>query len=183
VTCDAFSDLVLDLARGTLPPAPRSEALAHAEVCAACAEELSAERGLSAELRALAASDESLEAAPGLEKRLVRAFRAAVRRAARPRRSVPAWAWPAAAAAAALALWSALPRQARPLEAVEEAEFRPLSYGDIDDVDSYQVVRVRLSRSALAGLGFAVTDTEARAVAADVIVGQDGVARGIRLVR
>ena len=185
MTCDAFSDVVLELVRGTLPPALRSEALAHAEACAACAEELQAERGLSAELGHLAAADAVLEAPAALEKRLLQAFRATARRAARPRRGVPAWAWPAAAAAAAWALWSALPREvARPAApAVEEAAFRPLSYGDIDDVDSYQVVRVQLSRSALAGLGFAVTDNEARAVAADVIVGQDGVARGIRLVR
>lgn len=185
MTCDSFAEAVLDLARGTLPPASRLFALAHAEGCAACAAGLLAERRLLVELDHLAAADEVHEAPAALEKRLLRAFRANARRAGRPRRSVPAWAWPVAAAAAAWALWSALPRPAaRPdSPAVEEAAFRPLSYGYADDVDSYQVVRVRLSRSALTGLGFAVTDSEARAVAADVIVGQDGVARGIRLVR
>jgi Putative zinc-finger len=185
VSCDAFSDDFTELVRGTLPPARRSEALAHVESCAACAAELMAERTLSLELCQLASADVEREAPPALETRLLRTFRASVRRSARPRRSVPAWAWPLAAAAAALALWGALPRRAPRQEGqpVEEAAYRPLWYGGIEDVDGYQVVRVRLSRSALTGLGFAVTDNEARAVAADVIVGQDGVARGIRLLR
>jgi hypothetical protein len=183
VTCDAFSDAVLDLARGTLPPARRGEALQHAEACAACGERLSAERRLAEDLRELALADTGYAAPLALEARLRRALR--TQRRAGHGRAVPSWAWPVAAAAAAWALWSALPRHKAPGEApsVQEADFRTLSYGDLEDVDGYQVVRVELSRPALARLGFAVGDLEARAVAADVIVGQDGVARGIRLVR
>jgi hypothetical protein len=185
VTCDAFSEVVLDLARGTLPPAPRAEALLHAEGCAECGERLSAERRLSKDLQAWAAADAHYEAPLFLEARLRRALRAHRRRAIGARRGMPSWAWPIAAAVAALALWGALPRPAArtPTAAVQEDAFRPLAYRDLEDVDGYQVVRVEVSRPALARLGFPVGDLEARAVAADVIVGQDGVARGIRLVR
>jgi anti-sigma factor RsiW len=184
VSCDEFQDTVPDLARGTLPPAPRAEAFAHAEACAACGDALAAERRLSQELRAWAMAEEDFEAPLALEARLRRALRARKRRQAAPARGIPSWAWPVAAAVAALALWTALPRgnPAKQADAAQPA-FRALPGGDLEDVDGYQVVRVELSRPALLRLGFAVGDLEARAVAADVIVGQDGVARGIRLVR
>jgi len=186
VSCQALAGPILDLARGALLPASRAEVLEHVESCAACRERLRAERRLSEGLRDWAAADADREPAPALEARLRSALRARHRRAVRPRRTAPAWAWPIAAAAAGLALWSAFPKQAGRVAAprVEEAAFRPLFSGDLEDVDGYQVVRVELSRSALAGLGFATgEDFGARAVSADVIVGQDGVARGIRLVR
>jgi hypothetical protein len=182
VTCDAFRDAMLDVARGTLPPASRAEALAHAEGCAGCGDALAAERRLSQDLRALATADADFEAPLALEARLRRALKARRRRDAAPARRMPSWAWPAAAAVAALAVWTAVSRPSRPAQAAERA-FRPLPGVDLEDVDGYQVVRVELSRPALLRLGFAVGDLEARAVAADVIVGQDGVARGIRLVR
>jgi anti-sigma factor RsiW len=185
VTCDAFSDVVLEVVRGTLPPASRAEALSHADGCAECRERLSSERRLSQELRDWAAADAHYEAPLALEARLRRAVRAERRRATGSRRAVPSWTWPVAAAVAGLALWGAIPRQTArtQMAGVEEAAFQALPGGDLEDMDGYQVVRVELSRPALARLGFAVGDLEARAVAADVIVGQDGVARGIRLVR
>jgi hypothetical protein len=186
VSCDVFSDQLVDLTHGGLDPRQRAETLEHARGCATCGARLEAERRLSEGLLDWAEADAGREATPGLEARLLRALRARRRSEVRRRRRAPAWVWPLAAAAAGLALWSALPRRVATQASPEtrEATFRPLFDGDLEDLDGYQVVRVELSRSALAGLGFAVgEDLEARAVSADVIMGQDGVARGIRLVR
>ena len=184
MSCDAFDGLAPELARGSLPAGAEARAREHAAGCGPCGERLAAELRLSRSLGELAAADAETEAPPALKARLRRELRGR-RRDARSRRRLPAWAWPLAAAAAGLALWSALAkRPARAGDArVRDAEFRPLFYGGLDDVDSYQVVRVELSRSALLGLGYAVdAGFGARAVSADVVVGQDGVARGIRLV-
>jgi hypothetical protein len=67
----------------------------------------------------------------------------------------------------------------------EPVEFVPLEDGDaLRDVESVQLVRVELSPSTLSALGWTVGDEAvARHVNADLVVGQDGVARAIRLVQ
>jgi hypothetical protein len=67
----------------------------------------------------------------------------------------------------------------------EAVEFVPLQAGDaLGDVESVQLVRVQLSPSTLAALGWTVGDEAAvRHVSADLVVGQDGVARAIRFVQ
>lgn len=185
MSCPACAEALVDLERGALASGARTEVLAHLEGCDACRERLRAERLLSETLRDWSAADADREPPAALESRLRSALWARSRPALAPRRT-SAWAWPIAAAVAGLALWSALAKPAGRIAApgVEEAAFRPLYSGDLEDVDGYQVVRVKLSRTALTGLGFAMgEDLGARAVSADVIVGQDGVARGIRLVR
>lgn len=50
--------------------------------------------------------------------------------------------------------------------------------------EAMQVVRVRLSRSALLGFGVPIDESHAaEALQADVLLGEDGLARGIRLVK
>ena len=78
------------------------------------------------------------------------------------------------------------PEAARPdVDEDEAVEFVPLQAGDaLGDVESVQLVRVRLSPSTLAALGWTVGDeAAARIVSADLVVGQDGVARAIRFVQ
>ncbi len=75
------------------------------------------------------------------------------------------------------------PRRARPRQAVQE--FIPL----VPDLtwgpgESAQVMRVSMPRSALQSFGLPVDETRAfETVRADIIVGQDMVARAIRVVR
>ena len=66
----------------------------------------------------------------------------------------------------------------------ENADFVALSYGeDLGELDSVQVVRVELPRTALAALGWAGSDSaQTGPVKAEVIVGHEGVARAIRFV-
>lgn len=67
----------------------------------------------------------------------------------------------------------------------EAASFVALSYADGSyPMESGQVVRVRVPRAALASLGFPVNEELlAESVNADVVFGEDGIARAIRFVR
>ena len=103
----------------------------------------------------------------------------------------------AAAAAIALLLWirSDAPRSAPPAVAVpavaplveEEADasFYPLPEAEaLPALENAMVVRVQLPVSSLQLMGFPVTEERADAsVQADLLLGQDGLARGVRLVQ
>jgi hypothetical protein len=76
-------------------------------------------------------------------------------------------------------------RGPRPAEEVV-TEFIPLGHGDyyLASVDAGQVLRVELPRSALSSIGMPVSaDRASERIKADVLVGEDGVARAIRFVR
>jgi hypothetical protein len=63
-------------------------------------------------------------------------------------------------------------------------EFAAIGYVEPwSDLDAVQVVRVEMPREALAGLGWPVAEEGRQTVQADLLVGQDGIARGIRLAR
>jgi hypothetical protein len=64
-------------------------------------------------------------------------------------------------------------------------DFIPLTYGaDLSAVDSGRVVRVELPRTAMARFGLPVNaERAAEPVKADVLLGDDGLARAIRFVR
>ena len=64
------------------------------------------------------------------------------------------------------------------------ADFIPLPYADDDSpVGAAELVRVRLPESALGVLGFPVRYESAdQAITADIVIGEDGVARAIRFV-
>lgn len=71
-----------------------------------------------------------------------------------------------------------------PEPVAELAEFLPLPFGDDDSpLGTAEVVRIRLSESALGVLGLPVSDEASRQpVTADVVIGEDGVARAIRFI-
>jgi hypothetical protein len=73
---------------------------------------------------------------------------------------------------------------AQPEELDDLSEFISLPYADDDaPLGAGELVRVRLSESALGLLGFPVSEeTPAQPVTADVVIGEDGVARAIRFV-
>lgn len=139
---------------------------------------------LETALRELAESDAAAQAPPGIGQSLRAAFRAqAVRRARRPK-----GVWWLAAAAATLAVWSAIHESAPrgPAETADEADsagFLALVEGEpLAELDAVQVVRVRLPGSALARLGGPLGAAADDFVDAQVILGQDGIARAIRFV-
>jgi hypothetical protein len=150
------------------------------------------ERSLNRALRALAEA-EPREAPAYLEQRLLAAFRAR-----RRRRSLERWGIGAAAVAIAACLAlvmllaphlpgrapSASPAVAASLP-LETAEFVPLPDADMDlPLEEATVVRVELPLSALAAIGMPVTDARSgERIEADILLGQDGLARGVRFVQ
>jgi len=212
MSCEDFEDDVVDLARGEeLGDAERAETLAHAEECLRCAARLDDERAVTSGLRAFAARTAGAEAPPRIEAALLRALRdpRTVERGgatpASPLRAVVllrlaaaaailaaivvvpprAGSSPEPAAPTALAPATVAGGEAAAVGAAgENADFVALSYGeDLGELDSVQVVRVELPRTALAALGWAGSDSaQTGPVRAEVIVGHDGVARAIRFV-
>jgi len=212
MSCEDFEDDVVDLARGEeLGDAERAETLAHAEECLRCAARLDDERAVTSGLRAFAARTAGAEAPPRIEAALLRALRdpQTVERGgatpASPSRAVVllllaaaaailaaivvvpprAGSSPEPAAPTALAPATVAGGEAAAVGAAgENADFVALSYGeDLGELDSVQVVRVELPRTALAALGWAGSDSaQTGPVKAEVIVGHDGVARAIRFV-
>jgi hypothetical protein len=64
-------------------------------------------------------------------------------------------------------------------------DFMPVSYGDnLNEIDNGRIVRVEMPRSALAQFGLPVNmDRAGERIKADVLIGDDGMARAIRFVR
>jgi hypothetical protein len=143
-------------------------------------------------LRALAAEGPT-EAPPQVEERLKREFHRLNRR-----RNLITWA-PAlsavAAVAIALLLWMhrdqakppaavAIQATAPAIEDESDASFYPLPEAEVlPAVESAMVVRVQLPVSSLQLMGVPISNERAGAsVEADLLLGQDGLARAVRLV-
>jgi hypothetical protein len=155
------------------------------------------DRSLSAVLRAVAADERRLGASPAVEAALTEAVLSIARERRRQQ-----WTVTAAAAVLMLAVgsltWQLATRQLSPdavsrvavssLEVTGEigTTFFPLAYNDVPAFDG-QIVRVDVPREALAAFGLApaeaMGDPAALTLAADVFVGEDGLARAIRFVR
>ena len=153
---------------------------------------------LTAALRALAEDDARGGTSPAVEARLLGEVRS-IGRARRLRGYVSAFAL---AAVLVLAVAGLLRRAAAPPPAGEPAgalvqdsrrevatAFFPLLYSGIPFTDGH-IVRMEVPRTALASFGLASPDADAlvagsppRSVLADVLVGEDGLARAVRFVR
>jgi hypothetical protein len=154
---------------------------------------------LTSALRALSEEDARDGASADVEMRLLEEVRAL----GRARRRRMAVATLAAAAAilvpVILLMWRASPgpsvvevRTTRATDTHVEVspaetsmEFLPLIYGNVPTSDG-QIVRMEVPRAALASFGLSSVDalgTSLDTVLADVLVGEDGLARGVRFVR
>lgn len=191
MTCRDFDAAILDMGRGA-PLAPETEraALAHLERCAVCRRQLERERGLTNSLRRLAAATPGLTEPERMERCLVAKFEALAPKAEITSANAPRWnLWLAAAAAVVLVSglaigWRAV--QTRPVieEAVATTDWVAWPGAAVlPAFESGELVRTELPASVLPLLGFTSPDLprEGR-VAADVVYGQDGEARAVRLV-
>jgi hypothetical protein len=186
MTCHFDPDALVDAARGAADP----RVDAHVVECASCAAWLARERELTAAIRDLGRATADALPSPALEGQLLAAF-AARPQAGRPPRG--SWLRRGLAAAAVLALVAAglfavrdhLQRDGLNDPDVQTAfasEFHPWPGAEtLPAFESGQLVRMELPASVLPLLGIvpamAVT-TET--VEADVLVGQDGLARAVR---
>jgi hypothetical protein len=144
---------------------------------------------LNEALRALAAEDAAIGAAPRVEERLRREVGAIANRRRVPKGLVDALVVAAAlmvAIAGAVRLRRAPQQPSPPAVAAEVATaFMPLPYSTVP-VSNGVVVRLELPRAALTSFGLAPQDTlypPGASITADVIVGDDGLARAVRFVR
>ena len=151
-----------------------------------------AERELTASLRQMAATDAlSKGASPEVRARLLQEVRAVARAERRSVMKVYALA-AVLVIATAIPVWQLSTRtvadpSVRPATASLEVatEFYPLTYSAIP-VNHGSLVRLELPAASLAGLGVdpaAVAGPQQGSVVADVLVGEDGLARAVRFVR
>ena len=209
--CSQFEEVLHDLDRpGTRGLALREVALAHAESCSRCAQLMTDAESLDFSLQTIALREAHLEAPPRIEAHLLKEFR--VHNAAASRRRMQRrLAALGIAAAILLALGVSLRHGSAshgktasetsangaaalvsPVEVAEnrlpdspdETAFVSLPYAaDPATLENGAVVRVVLSRSALASLGLPVADVGAtEQVPADIVLSEDGAPQAIRLV-
>ena len=154
------------------------------------------DRSLTSALRAIAAEDRTRGASAAVEARLL----AEVRSVARVSRLRMRLGLLAAAAvwfvAMALPAWRSSGREAgvesNPVTGVEESvtqevttDFFPLTYSSVP-APGGQLVRMQVPRTALTTFGvpsFGVPGDRSATVMAEVVVGNDGLARAVRFVR
>ena len=138
-------------------------------------------------LRAVAEDEARLGASAGIEARLV----GEVRSMAATRRRRMAIAAFAAAAVVLFALWIGsqrfVPSRSREARVAEvTTDFMPLAYSRVPSTN-LQVVRLAVPRTALISFGLTPPEpldrTFTDTVLADVLVGDDGLARAVRFVR
>jgi hypothetical protein len=209
--CSQFEEVLHDLDRpGTRGLALREVALVHAESCSRCAQLMTDAESLDFSLQTIALREAHLEAPPRIEAHLLKEFR--VHNAAASRRRMQRrLAALGVAAAILLALGVSLRHGSvfhgkstpetsangaativSPVEVAEnqlpdspdETAFVSLPYAaDPATLENGAVVRVVLSRSALASLGLPVADVSAtEQVPADIVLSEDGAPQAIRLV-
>ena len=139
------------------------------------------------DLRALG-SERPCEAPARLEEQLLTEFRRRSR-LRRMRTRISAAAVGAIAAALAVLVWIGpqAPKPAVPSEVAalaDDGDFYPLPEADaLPPLESALVVRVQLPLASLQLIGFPINEERAAdRVEADLLLGQDGLARGVRLV-
>jgi hypothetical protein len=140
------------------------------------------DRALSAGLRALAAATRTASASEGVEAAVL----AAMRRDVKPQ--APAAAWMPLAAALLLSatsgVWLAQQAPHRRPQPIQPAGFIEVpGVGALPPMESGAIIRVALPVTALPAYGIQIVpEISTDSVEADLLVGQDGVTRAIRLV-
>jgi hypothetical protein len=157
-----------------------------------------ADRALADGLRAIAEEDAHLSASPAVEAQVMAAFDAVAIARRRRTRAIVAALGAAAVLAAAIAVFR--PRQTADFgpgtsNVVQTSSgevttaFLPLAYSGVPIVNGH-VVRMEVPRASLVSFGLVPADAaedgpgaSSGTVLADVVVGDDGLARAVRFVR
>ncbi len=202
MNCTEFEQIVTDLARGPNKQSSGRDALVHARECGRCGSRLAEEQTLTSAFTEVAGNFGTEKAPPRVENALLAAFRQTAPAAIVNSRGTASgwnrWAVNAAAASALIAtaagvLWMpSEPQNDVPAEGIAEAvpaaatvaDFLPLLYAEpINPWEHGRVVRVRLPGSALVHFGLPMNmATASQLVDANILLGEDGMARGVRLV-
>src|SRR5262249_30678939 len=213
MTCREFKEIVHGLVRlELLDVSLREEALEHARTCGNCAARMAGVQALGELVEAAGEDGRGEETPERVEMALLAAFRRERQRRRGWRRALE-WAAVGVAAAGLLVaawfsygMWKAeiphgqgtgavgsavgigagtQPANWEGSDADLMADFVPVPFGDGIEPDvPAMVVRVELTRAALGVLGYPVDKANAaQVVRADVLVGEDGWPRAVRLVQ
>jgi anti-sigma factor RsiW len=194
MTCKPYEDAIVDLGRNRdVDDRVAAAVESHAARCPSCAARLARERALTAGMRALAGSAQHEGAPEALAGSLLETFASRHQAGGEP---LTGWrSWIAAAAAVVIlvtglaAAWRALEppvdRGAAPPVSADVQEFVPWpGAAALPAFESGQLVRTELPVTVLPLLGLVPASAPAgNKVTADVLVGQDGLARAVRLAR
>ena len=204
MNCREFEDSIVALVRDAdLDERIRIPVLVHAEECAPCAARLADQRALSAWLQ-LAASDDR-QAPAHIESTLLAAYRRHYPPAVRhilpqPAKGIIRYRAIAASLLVAFLGFAAMlllrirepetaatvipaPQQSPQTIEIATDFFALMPGAGLNTLESGQIVRVRLPRNALNSYGLPVhRDRMDEPVTAQVLIGQDGVARAIRFL-
>jgi hypothetical protein len=204
MTCGERTTHLVEAARSNLgngaAAAPDRELRAHLAVCADCRERWDAERQLTVQLGIIRAQTVALRSPNQRRESLLRDFSRIHRD-----KAVPSWAWVLGAAAAlllAVFLGHAAGKRTRPVVRQErtvlyEASLNSLSNDasalSSDDFiavpytpplapgEMVRVMHADFSPEALASMGVEVDPSWAGELPADVVVGEDGLPRAVRI--
>ena len=189
-------DVIVDFARGVpLPESTANLVESHLGVCSTCAARLQRERELTTGLKALADVTAGARPPVEMEQRLLDAFAVMHTRASRTRTYSRVWRAAAAVllVATGVATWMAS-RVPADLSSGDGQREAGAGRGAFDDfmalpvasglpaLESGVIVRIELPVAALPRYGVAIPDTPKREVQADLLVGQDGQPRAIRVI-
>jgi hypothetical protein len=182
-------DVIVDFARGVpLPESTANLVESHLEVCSTCAARLQRERALTSGLKAVAGLTSGARPPVEMERRLLDAYAGMHAQASRTRTYSRVWRAAAAVLliAAGLSTWSVW--DVPPGSPANSArgpfdEFMPLPIASaLPALESGVIVRIQVPVSALPRYGLVMPDTRKSEVQADLLVGQDGQPRAIRLI-
>jgi hypothetical protein len=193
MTCRTIVPYLVDLARGVVLDANRrAEVDRHVRECRDCAARLEDERAMSVALGRLAQEIEVPALDPESERAMLAAFDAAW---TQPHPNARSKVWRPLAAAAGLALAAVLtwaighrvavqpaPIASAPPAVLPATEFVPWpGASSLPTFESGQLMRVDLPASVVLSLGLVPPASQTGVVRADVLLGQDGFARAVRL--
>jgi hypothetical protein len=211
MTCSERIAELVELARadgrnGRNASVPDRELRAHLAVCADCRERWDAERQLTAQFGIIRARTAALRSSDRQREALLRNFSQIHRHKAFPSKSVQTWVWALGAAAAlllAVFLGHAAGNRTRPPVRAERTvvyeaslssnlsyDASALSNDDFIAVpytpplatgEMVRVVHADLNSEALASMGVEVDPTWTGELPADLVVGEDGLPRAVRI--
>ena len=192
LNCGGYKERAVECARrrGDADPALR----AHLRVCEACRDRWEAESELSAHLGFLRSESRPRRSSDAVRESLMDVFDARY-----ARRAAPRWYW-AAAFAATVLLGVVIAPQA--LNRVRHADASAAEAADVSTIESYadsegfiavpyapplatgemvRIVHTELNPAALASLGVSVDPAWTTQLPADVLEGEDGMPRAVRV--
>ena len=187
VNCREWMEEIVENARAGVPPRPGLDS--HLERCADCRELFEAERTLIEPVRRLRAAVGSARSPEYRKRDLLEEF-------GRVRRPAQRIHWAFAVAASVLLVLAAglMWRTATPMadraavdavstEVADFSEFAPVPYAPpLASGEMVTVVRTELHAAALDRMGFAVPDMSGNDYQAEVVLGQDGLPRAVRVL-